>query len=62
MSNEPDPIPYSLRKRRPDIDQKLPQDRSADEDINAVVDGTIRSEHSRCDVTLGFARFKGHRT
>lgn len=62
MSDELELIPYSLRKRRPDLEMKLPQERTSDEDINAVVDEAIRRDHQHHPINLGFARMKGHRT
>jgi hypothetical protein len=55
-------IPYSMRKRRPDLELKLPHERTADEDINAIVDESIRRDAAHHPVNLGFARFKGRRT
>lgn len=62
MSDDLELVPYSMRKRRPDLELKLPQDRSVDEDINAVVDESIRRDQQQHPVNLGFARLKGHRT
>jgi hypothetical protein len=55
-------VPYSIRRRRPDLELKLPQERTADEDINAIVDEAIRLDRQHQPVNLGFARLKGHRT
>jgi hypothetical protein len=49
------------RRQRPQ-NHSLPQDRSADVDINAVVDDAVARELSDHPVNLGFARLKGHRT
>lgn len=62
MSDDIELIPYSQRKRRPDLELKLPQERTPDEDINAIVDEAIRRDRAHHPVNLGFARLKGHRT
>jgi len=62
MSDELELIPYSMRRRRAELDARLPQDRSADEDLNAVVDEAIRRDRRDVAVVIGFASRKGHRT
>lgn len=62
MSEEPPRIPFSMKRRQRPQNHSLPQDRSADVDINAVVDDAVARELSDHPVNLGFARLKGHRT
>ncbi len=57
-----DLIPYSARRRRPVLNTKLPQDRTFDEDLEAIVEEHMRAERRNGSVNLGFARMKGHRT
>lgn len=54
-------VPFSMKKRQRQLDLLLPQDRTADQDINAVVDDAIARELSNHPVNLGFSRMKGHR-
>ena len=61
MTDDLDLIPYSVRRRRPDLEMKLPQERSPDEDINAVVEEFLRAEQRNPPVNLGFADRKGNR-
>lgn len=62
MSDElPELLPYSVRRRRLELEQRLPQDRTQDEDINAVVEEHVRLEQRSVPVNLGFARMKGRR-
>ncbi|MCK1501490.1 hypothetical protein [Bradyrhizobium sp. 188] len=61
MNDEPELLPYSVRRRRLELEQRLPQDRSQDEDINAVVDEQLRLERRDVPVNLGFSRLKGRR-
>ena len=62
MNDDRERLPYSMKKRQRQIDQRLPQDRSADADINAVVDDAVAREFADHPVNLGFARFKGGRS
>lgn len=61
MNDEPELLPYSVRRRRLELEQRLPQDRSQDEDINAVVDEQLRLERRDVPVNLGFSFLKGRR-
>jgi hypothetical protein len=61
VNDQPERLPYSMRKRQRQLDHRLPQDRSADQDINAAVDDEVARELSDHPVNLGFARMKGHR-
>lgn len=56
-----DLIPYSMRRRASVLNRKLPQDRDADEDLEAVSDETIRRDRAELPVNLGFASLKGRR-
>jgi hypothetical protein len=60
VSDDLDLLPYSVRRRRPELDQRLPQDRTIEEDINAIADAAARGS-SQPVVNLGFARLKGRR-
>lgn len=60
MNDEPELLAYSVRRRRLELEQRLPQDRSADEDINAVVDEHVRDLQAPT-VNLGFSGMKGRR-
>lgn len=60
MTDDLELLPYSQRRRRLDIESKLPQDRTPDEDINAVVDEHLRGG-AQPAVNLGFLRFKTKR-
>ena len=61
MSDEPDLIPYSARRRRHELELRLPQDRTAEEDLNAVSDEAIRRASSGASPNLGFPSWKGRR-
>ncbi|MGY4295383.1 hypothetical protein ACVWXN_003478 [Bradyrhizobium sp. i1.4.4] len=61
MNDEPELLPYSVRRRRLELEQRLPQDRSEEEDINAVVDEQLRLAQRDVAVNLGFSRLKGRR-
>ena len=62
MTDEPELLPYSVRRRRLELEQRLPQERTADEDINATVDEWLRQAQRDVPVNLGFSRLKGRRT
>lgn len=56
-------VPYSMKRRGP-LKRSyplLPQDRSADQDINAAVDRAVADELASHPVNLGFAGRKGVR-
>lgn len=57
-------VPFSQKRRGPPLRSYplLPQDRDADQDINAVLDQALAAEQHQHPVNLGFARMKGHRT
>lgn len=61
MNDAPELLPYSVRRRRLELEQRLPQERTADEDINAVVEEWVRFEQRSVPVNLGFPRMKGRR-
>jgi len=52
-------IPYSMRRRPLQLNTRLPQDRSADEDLEAVTDEAIRRQLRGNSPNLGFAEWKG---
>lgn len=62
MTPEDERIPYSFKKQMRQVDQRLPQEQTADENINAAVNAAIESDRRALPVNLGFACKKGHRT
>ncbi len=61
MNDDPELLPYSVRRRRLELEQRLPQERTADEDINATVDEWVRLAQRAVPVNLGFSNMKGRR-